>query len=509
MTEFIRGKYEPRLGGISIDYGSHIFDDPTGTIFHEQTHYYLSNYTNHGAVFNALSAITAREDRLKVDLGLVKSNMVKLYNSMYFVQEGFAHLLQAKNIQESDGLVGVNQLVHAIPPKPRVALVDLLFTLNLTKDQFTKFTEKASLVALHTDLHQRVIEDPDFILNDASVSRYLSEVDNNPNERLKKLRVAVEKDPSLLDLDLPELCVAVGINYTSPMSNKEKAEMINVVTGMTEDGTSLVESDIRTLETTNDVFLPSYETMVIRDANLEARAYTKVLPHVVLGNLAKLRTLYIYNNPESPQPDGHFGYYAFLAPRFIVNSCIPIADSGALFGVSAKITRIVDTHAYDFNVGLLKREREFANPHIVWYKSFQDFRNFIEMVQIKKKIVSYRSFTFTEGSLHHFFLFRIEGESNLLHILPSMPFMHAKLAELGYIDKPLIDLMGDDAMHVNNFMHDLMGLPHVFNVAEMFKDPEAALESVQLRIKVGIGRNDPCVCGSSKKWKNCHGHGSC
>jgi preprotein translocase subunit SecA len=54
-----------------------------------------------------------------------------------------------------------------------------------------------------------------------------------------------------------------------------------------------------------------------------------------------------------------------------------------------------------------------------------------------------------------------------------------------------------------------MGSDYAANEKDLY-DPESPAGNVAVRqepIKVGpkIGRNDPCPCGSGKKFKNCHG----
>jgi preprotein translocase subunit SecA len=40
------------------------------------------------------------------------------------------------------------------------------------------------------------------------------------------------------------------------------------------------------------------------------------------------------------------------------------------------------------------------------------------------------------------------------------------------------------------------------------KDTREVQKTAPIRAEVKIGRNDPCPCGSGKKYKNCHGQGA-
>ena len=57
----------------------------------------------------------------------------------------------------------------------------------------------------------------------------------------------------------------------------------------------------------------------------------------------------------------------------------------------------------------------------------------------------------------------------------------------------------DDTAHVEN-----VGLQHA-DYAEALGSDEEAKARPQVRPSQKVGRNDPCPCGSGKKYKHCHG----
>ena len=61
-------------------------------------------------------------------------------------------------------------------------------------------------------------------------------------------------------------------------------------------------------------------------------------------------------------------------------------------------------------------------------------------------------------------------------------------------------------MQANKAEIDAVGDDYAANEKDYF-DPSGGTAVKQEPIKVGpkIGRNDPCPCGSGKKYKNCHG----
>jgi len=62
-------------------------------------------------------------------------------------------------------------------------------------------------------------------------------------------------------------------------------------------------------------------------------------------------------------------------------------------------------------------------------------------------------------------------------------------------------------MNVNKAEIDAAGDDYAANERDYF-DPSTPVKQEPVRVEPKIGRNDPCPCGSGKKYKNCHGQGA-
>jgi len=49
------------------------------------------------------------------------------------------------------------------------------------------------------------------------------------------------------------------------------------------------------------------------------------------------------------------------------------------------------------------------------------------------------------------------------------------------------------------------GEPEYLNQDNEYNDPSTPIKQEPIRVEKAPGRNDPCPCGSGKKYKNCHG----
>jgi preprotein translocase subunit SecA len=47
--------------------------------------------------------------------------------------------------------------------------------------------------------------------------------------------------------------------------------------------------------------------------------------------------------------------------------------------------------------------------------------------------------------------------------------------------------------------------PELMDAENHYNDPSQATKAEPVRVGPKVGRNDPCPCGSGKKYKACHG----
>ncbi len=59
-------------------------------------------------------------------------------------------------------------------------------------------------------------------------------------------------------------------------------------------------------------------------------------------------------------------------------------------------------------------------------------------------------------------------------------------------------------MQANKEAIDARGNDYAANEND-YNDPSTAVKQEPVRVGPKVGRNDPCPCGSGKKFKNCHG----
>ena len=59
-------------------------------------------------------------------------------------------------------------------------------------------------------------------------------------------------------------------------------------------------------------------------------------------------------------------------------------------------------------------------------------------------------------------------------------------------------------MNINKAQIDANGQDYAANQHDYY-DPSAPIKQEPLRAETKTGRNDPCPCGSGKKFKQCHG----
>lgn len=503
----IRGKYEPKTQTISIDLRSHLFDDSAPTTFHEVTHFYLAKYTNHGSVYSVLNEILLNPHDLTTDHRVLVGTAQILHKNGYLVHEGFAHFMQARKLLEDGSIQSVKDLEDRIPHEAKTALSYLRFAVEETNEFCNKLIGKLSRLSMNNNLPVDALAEQALILDYDRLNIYMAEKSNSPDERFKALTQAVEKDRTVLDLEDKDICERAGITYYKPLSNSERANLINCFTALTNHPTNLTEKDIKVLSGPEEFLRPAYESMSIRDANIETDAIENHVDDYYLPESKNFRTIFVFNGPETPVPVGKFGFYAFGGNHRIVNGRFNIKNTQQLL-TSDRLTKVIDTHSFNYERNSIKPERKFVGANIIWYKNFIDFKVFIAMLEKLKLKVQGNYVAFTETHSYWFYIFKTDPNQNILHILASFPFvsgrLEAKKADYEIEKVNFFDLVAGNEIHMNNFYHDILGIPYQFDIIEMARDTEKNLNSAKERLRVGLSQDEPCICGSGRKYKWCH-----
>ncbi len=483
-----------RSQNISIDVPSHLFEEDRAVVFHEQAHYYLTNYTNEGAVLSILHEVCKPPLNLVVDKVAVGTALRLLGDDMYDAQEGLAHLIQAITIfDNSGGFDAVKEWEDRLPIEPKTAFNATRYCVKLTREQQDKFTNLVSDISLNTSIHKEVIKNPSFLLDDR-LKDYLQDENNSSKKRFDKICREIERDPSLLDMKTEDVCKKVGIPFTINMSNAEKASLINAIYSFTDKPTSATEADIKTLKDVSDIYMPSYEGMIMVNVNIPHLAKTKLSKEEVSEELKHARTIFVYNNSDSPQANNHFGFYSFSKANLVINSALEIGVESSNLVNDFPVTRIIDTASFDFTNGRIKPERDFVKADILWHKSYQDLVPFIEMAKARSLPVQCCSFAFTNEHEVRFFIFKLEG-SDMLHVAPARSFFEKKVRDSGIELKitNFFEIIKGKEHHINNFFHDILGIPYLLNIDQFAKDPEGYLVGATKVKDHGMGWPGPQI----------------
>lgn len=379
------------------------------------------------------------------------------------------------------------------------------YVLDFSDKEKDDFIAKLSDISLDTDIYLEVIKDPDFLI-DGNLDAYLKNEHTSSAKRFEKICRAVERDRNLLNLSTEDICKKAGLTFYPRISNKDKAALINAISILTDSPVSLKESDIKSLKNTEEVFWPAFHSLIHFDVNMVKDAKRGLDEDQLLEEGKLFRTMFIYNNPESPQKDNHFGFYSFSKKRHIISGSLEIGQK-SLQLLSQDITKVLDTASFDFDKAEIKPERSFFHSDIIWHKSYSDIIPFLEMAEKMNLTIEKNSFAFTDNHRLRFYLFRIKGKKTL-HITIGYSFIESELTKVKFpvIPTDFYKIIEGKEKHLNNFCHDIVGVAYPLNMVEMPKDDKGWLEYARNYIKNGLPKDHYCICGSNKRYKNCHGY---
>jgi preprotein translocase subunit SecA len=199
-----------------------------------------------------------------------------------------------------------------------------------------------------------------------------------------------------------------------------------------------------------------------------------------------------------------FGNIRHTQGAHVENVVVPFSDGRKIINVLTSLDKTIQTGGEELT-GALERNITLAIIDDVWkehLRSMDDLKQSVQTAYLEQKdpLVIYK--------MEAFNLFKqMDSEVNreivsfLCHA--SLPVQEEAPQQVheGRLQKT--DMSN---MHVNKEEVDAVGEDYAANEKDYF-DPSVGTAVKQEPIKVGpkIGRNDPCPCGSGKKYKNCHG----
>ena len=66
---------------------------------------------------------------------------------------------------------------------------------------------------------------------------------------------------------------------------------------------------------------------------------------------------------------------------------------------------------------------------------------------------------------------------------------------------------GQEEYYTNSAQVEAAGQEYAADENDYYHEPDTAVRRSPVQAGPKIGRNDPCPCGSGKKYKQCHGRG--
>ena len=512
----VRGLYHAGFGTVGIDLGNYIFDQNREVEYHEYTHYHLSKFTNFGLFYSIFQEILfTKAEHLIVPKEHITASVALMHYAMYLSQEGLAHLMQARLIHKEGGMDAVKEFEGRIDNmqtkgNPKIALSHCRKFVDLAQAEFDAFMAKMSVLALNTGILKDCLANPQLITDISVLRTYLADKNNSPDDRFVKLCGAFEKDISMLSLPETEIAQRVGLIFWDKRTNLEQANILNVCSeALTDTPANIKEEDIQTLEGV-DVYKPALERLILRDTNIERDALAGVPPAEFLDELKHLRTLFLYIKTSFKLYPNEFPFFSFSKARLIINSAMPMDEAYLRFVNRNLVTKVIDTNGFNYKTGQIVDRFSFTNINIVWYKTAEDFQLLLNMLTQKEQPAKCSIFQLSEELKYTYYVVKIP-DTDLLHIFVGLPYHYREISKVKTLsritqDELWTEILNNNEVHINNFSHDLIGIPYAINLIDSFRDPDAFTARLERAVVNGIRRKDLCICGSMRQFKYCHGY---
>lgn len=186
----------------------------------------------------------------------------------------------------------------------------------------------------------------------------------------------------------------------------------------------------------------------------------------------------------------------------IENVVVPFTDGKKGLQVLANLSKTVDTEGRELT-GALERQITLSIIDDSWkehLRAMDDLKQSVQTAYLEQKdpLVIYKITAFD--------LFkRMDGDVNreivsfLCH--SSIPIEQQNPNQIREGREQKTDM---SRMHANKEAVDTRGDDYAANENDYY-DPSETVKQAPVKVGPKVGRNDPCPCGSGKKFKNCHG----
>lgn len=355
------------------------------TLMHEWAHRLLAD-TDFGQAIYIFYQIIPSITKLSREEIVTLSNC--LYDEQKFVQEGFATYIQYGRLLNLKGERDAeNWRNNSLNAEYKEYLDKMLFIFDFTQEERDFFSGKISYIVLETGIRRNAVKDK--ILSDSKkLKEYLENDNNNPNKRLEKVIVAIEKNKELLLKDNETIAKAAGITFNFPTTKEEIAAFLNYVTSLTDSKKIYNAEDITEALAPSKAISDSMDDLVVVNLSLNlAESSTMEFEHNDFLQYAdKIEIIFTtYHNKDWEERDfikqlakrdPDIGIIAFLADGSKIITYATIEEATRLINNDLKNVTFA-THWSWFNS---KEDRvtwsdEVRKPDIIVYETIKNIRN--------------------------------------------------------------------------------------------------------------------------------------
>ncbi|PJE76556.1 hypothetical protein COV05_04275 [Candidatus Uhrbacteria bacterium CG10_big_fil_rev_8_21_14_0_10_48_16] len=267
-----KGRYTPVQRYIALDWRKLFLDPQIAqiTLAHEASHYVMGE-SEFGQAVRTIETLLdhmthfSEEDRSRI--------RELLYKSQIFVQEGFATYMEIERLKSLRGKSAALQWAKEHLNRDHGywdRFTEFSFAHDLSKKYRDFLVGKMSGISLETGM-RRFGQHRDFLLSATKFEEFLSDPQNNPDERLRLLLQGVKKRPWLLTKSRKEIAEACGLHYNEPSTKNEVANYLTYLWSKTPTPHVIASEMIGDTPNGEQLFLNAFESLRITNLNLDFR----------------------------------------------------------------------------------------------------------------------------------------------------------------------------------------------------------------------------------------------
>lgn len=366
-----RGSFGIADRQIILDFKSLVSDEhaPSFVLVHESVHNVFSVETEFAHVTHLIYKL---EKEFTLPKGEIDKILQSMYDAQYFVQEGIATLVPFCLLREKVGKEDADKWKELHITGNYLAFIEkLYFITEFDLKSRSKFLSKIPSLVMESGFRINA-PNMDLLKSANDVSEYLAKAENNPNKRMEIAIDAVQRNPSLLDLEIPALAKELKIPYL-PASKSDVATFMTYLLSKTKHPMEYKEEHIKDVPEGTATLNDGFDNMIVANLNFDFSQSSEILfdPNDFVFMSDKMEVIFVHELQDDTTDMQFLRKNSKSVPEIAIVGFIPEGEKYITFLSKEDAIKIINNELKDITMAIKWGDFDFSTGTLFWSKQLR------------------------------------------------------------------------------------------------------------------------------------------